>query len=518
MFPHSRASRAVETKFRPQTPSQPSPLARTGTEAGGQALDRHMQARMAAKFGHDFSQVRIHTDARAGDAAAALGANAYAHGSDIVFGAGQWTPGSPQTERLLAHELTHVVQQSQAGTGDASRASRREDASEREADTLAGDVTAGRSVDVQARPGAAVARDAGPDPFMAPYEMAMARMGMSIKPKQPEESWTENPLWKYGTNDALSGAVGLEQTHLGNLHEDAANKSIAAANKMDSDFRLGDFQENHGLPPSSGGTAEELAAQKNLWRAGSDLEGAENAGRGASTAMQAERTVANTASEFSGPLKAAGAVGKFLSPFGLVSDSMSLVDDWKQGNHVDAAVDAMGITSSAIGTADLAGAGLSMFGATAGAGGALSSFAAAANPVGAVAGSAAGGYAAGKLALKGANAYAKDQDIFGEGRDTTEAAGDAGMWVQNHVSGTKGKILGGIAAVGSSWGTAAYSGIHAVGHGVSEDAHWLWNHTLGDSGPSDEEIAAGTKTVEAGLEETDDALIRADEERELYGN
>jgi hypothetical protein len=144
------------------TPSLPShaPCAvKSGTQGGGQALDKRTNAEMSAKFGHDFSQIRIHTDSRAGEAAGAMGANAYALGGDIVFGAGKYNPGSRETERLLAHELTHVVQQSQSGMGDWGRASAKGDASELEADSLASQVMMGRSVRVQAAPGAAVARD-----------------------------------------------------------------------------------------------------------------------------------------------------------------------------------------------------------------------------------------------------------------------------------------------------------------------------------------------------------------------
>ena len=62
------------------------------------------------RFGQDFSQVRIHTDPKAGKAARSVGALAYTIGSDIVFGQGQYRPGTGGKE-LLAHELTHVVQQ-----------------------------------------------------------------------------------------------------------------------------------------------------------------------------------------------------------------------------------------------------------------------------------------------------------------------------------------------------------------------------------------------------------------------
>jgi hypothetical protein len=146
---------------RPVTPSLPShaPQAvKNGLQSGGRRLDKHTSAEMSAKFGHDFSQVRIHTDHRAGDAAEAMGANAYALGGDIVFGAGQYNPGSRETDQMLAHELTHVVQQSRFGIGDWGRTSQSGDASEREADRLSSQVMLGQSVNVQAVPQAAVAR------------------------------------------------------------------------------------------------------------------------------------------------------------------------------------------------------------------------------------------------------------------------------------------------------------------------------------------------------------------------
>ena len=60
---------------------------------------------------HDFSQVRIHADAQAAESARSVNALAYTVGKDIVFGAGQYTPGTTTGKNLLAHELTHVMQQ-----------------------------------------------------------------------------------------------------------------------------------------------------------------------------------------------------------------------------------------------------------------------------------------------------------------------------------------------------------------------------------------------------------------------
>jgi hypothetical protein len=78
---------------------------------GGQPLPESVRAYFEPRFGRDFSQVRVHTDARAADSARAVNARAFTTGQDVVFGAGMYDPGTTTGKRLLAHELTHVVQQ-----------------------------------------------------------------------------------------------------------------------------------------------------------------------------------------------------------------------------------------------------------------------------------------------------------------------------------------------------------------------------------------------------------------------
>ena len=78
----------------------------------GQPLDASTRALFEPRFGHDFSGVRVHTDPRAADSARAVNALAYTIGRDVVFGANQYAPGSKAGQRLLAHELTHTIQQS----------------------------------------------------------------------------------------------------------------------------------------------------------------------------------------------------------------------------------------------------------------------------------------------------------------------------------------------------------------------------------------------------------------------
>lgn len=77
----------------------------------GRPLDDATRSFFTARFGHDFSHVRIHADSAAADSARAVNAVAYTLGRDIVFDAGRYDPASFAGRRLLAHELTHVVQQ-----------------------------------------------------------------------------------------------------------------------------------------------------------------------------------------------------------------------------------------------------------------------------------------------------------------------------------------------------------------------------------------------------------------------
>lgn len=105
----------------------------------GAPLDAGARAYLEPRFGHDFSQVRVHTDTPAATSAAAVGAKAYTVGQHIVFGAGAYTPGTEAGRRLLAHELTHVVQQSggPTGPGTTPRVGSADDAAEHEADRVA---------------------------------------------------------------------------------------------------------------------------------------------------------------------------------------------------------------------------------------------------------------------------------------------------------------------------------------------------------------------------------------------
>jgi hypothetical protein len=90
---------------------EPSPVKDVVGSGGGQALDTSTRSFMESRFGNDFGDVRVHTDARASDSAKAVQAHAYTVGNDIVFQSGNYTPETDAGRHMLAHELTHVVQQ-----------------------------------------------------------------------------------------------------------------------------------------------------------------------------------------------------------------------------------------------------------------------------------------------------------------------------------------------------------------------------------------------------------------------
>jgi outer membrane protein OmpA-like peptidoglycan-associated protein len=87
--------------------------------SSGEPLDAGTRAFMEPRFGHDFRAVRIHRDSSAAQSARDVNALAFTVGNHIAFAGGRYTPGTAQSNRLLAHELAHVVQQGGAGTQEA---------------------------------------------------------------------------------------------------------------------------------------------------------------------------------------------------------------------------------------------------------------------------------------------------------------------------------------------------------------------------------------------------------------
>lgn len=111
--------------------------------APGRPLEGSTRAAMEKGFGHDFGRVRVHTDARAAESARAVGALAYTVGREVVFGAGRYEPETRAGRHLLAHELTHVLQQDGAASEGALGVRPADDAFEREGDAVSRQVVDG---------------------------------------------------------------------------------------------------------------------------------------------------------------------------------------------------------------------------------------------------------------------------------------------------------------------------------------------------------------------------------------
>lgn len=110
------------------------------TRGGGQALDSSTRATVGGALGDPLTDVRVHTDDTAHDLAHSVSARAFTTGSDVYFAKGEYSPGSSEGNRLLAHELSHVVQQRGAPTEGPLTVSQPGDALEQEADQASGGI------------------------------------------------------------------------------------------------------------------------------------------------------------------------------------------------------------------------------------------------------------------------------------------------------------------------------------------------------------------------------------------
>lgn len=154
---------AEETLFRSArgTPGLSMHSARSVAQAHGRALPDALAQTMSTRLGHDFSQVRVHDDTHAAASAAYYASSAYTFGPHVVFGAGQYQPHTETGQRLLMHELTHVIQ-ARNGGGTATGISSPSDASEQEASRIAASGETGGRSHIGAASSAVLQRQANP--------------------------------------------------------------------------------------------------------------------------------------------------------------------------------------------------------------------------------------------------------------------------------------------------------------------------------------------------------------------
>ncbi len=112
----------VMTKAGPGGPdSGGAEAAAAAVRNGGAPLPHALRSFFEPRFGRDFSNVRLHRGSAAEEAASSINARAYTLGQNIAFGPGQFAPGSPRGKELIAHELTHTVQQSKPVSNSAEK-------------------------------------------------------------------------------------------------------------------------------------------------------------------------------------------------------------------------------------------------------------------------------------------------------------------------------------------------------------------------------------------------------------
>lgn len=141
---HARRLQRVRAAGTGEEQNVAPPIVHEVLRAPGQPLDAQTRTFMEPRFGYDFSQVRVHTGTRAAESARAVNALAYTVGRDVVFGASQYAPRTGAGTRLIAHELTHVMQQNSGGQMQSKLTINQPgDAFEHEADAAAEHVMAG---------------------------------------------------------------------------------------------------------------------------------------------------------------------------------------------------------------------------------------------------------------------------------------------------------------------------------------------------------------------------------------
>jgi hypothetical protein len=168
------------------TEQEHSPVLDVVGSGGGSPLDTETRADMESRLGHDFGDVRVHTDSRAHDSAQAVNAHAYTVGSNVVFQRDKYDTSSTEGRTMLAHELTHVVQQRSGpvdGTpaGGGVQVSDPSDRFEREAAENADRAISAPTPATVSPSGPAVQREA------APEEMEPTAQGTFIQREDEEE-------------------------------------------------------------------------------------------------------------------------------------------------------------------------------------------------------------------------------------------------------------------------------------------------------------------------------------------
>ncbi len=175
--------------------SKPSLRSRLERPVGGRPLESSVQAALSPRLGHSLSSVQIHADAEAHTLASSLGARAFTTGPDIYFRSGAYAPDTPEGLHLLAHELTHVVQQ-EAGPVPGA---------ETEAGVFVSESSDGHEQAARAAADGVMLGMAAPAVPASAGAPAPGSGGVSVQREDDDDA----PFWESGIFHAISGAAGL---------------------------------------------------------------------------------------------------------------------------------------------------------------------------------------------------------------------------------------------------------------------------------------------------------------------
>jgi hypothetical protein len=436
MVGNRAVQRLIESQFKgsaQETNEAPGMIVNAALTSPGNGLDAATRALMESSFGSDFSGVRVHTGALAAESAAAIRAHAYTSGKDIVFAEERYAPGTPEGQRLLAHELAHVEQQGSgpvAGTTTADGSLSISDPGD--SYEQAADARAEQVIDGGTREATQPAGEAAP--------------GVSVQRQDDDNSNLDTAATVAGVPHA--GAELVEGAQ-------ATGEAVENAEKVVNSFQGPTLQGIFGALPETVTAAAEGSPSL------------------ADTASAVQVSQASGAGALGGVPGAT--LGNALAPLALgagIYDDTKAIEDMSQHganleNTPELVQGTLEATSGGIGTLGLAGAGLSAAGAT-GAGGTAAGLAAAAAPVGMVAGAGALGMLAGKGMADVADSSLTKTGAFGVDQATgqNQSAMDWGAnwgtkydkWAGNTDPSVMGGIAAGVGGIVGGIGGAAYGG------------------------------------------------------------
>jgi hypothetical protein len=205
------------------------PIVNEVLNSPGQPLDTATRSFMEPRFGHDFSHVRIHTDTKAAQSAASVNSLAYTVGRDVVFGSGQYMPETAAGRSLLAHELTHTVQQGGAASGSTPVAvGASNNASEKEADRAAQAVSSGQRHPVEGHASPSVQRQ----PISDADKIKTALLTQELQPLIDEADWKNKIRKRVYPKESAAGIQRSKERHEGKRKDMTGLGQITALNRF----------------------------------------------------------------------------------------------------------------------------------------------------------------------------------------------------------------------------------------------------------------------------------------------